>query len=202
MNGLIYKDFVNLKQQGKVLALVVGIWTVVCAIEGSPYFLGGILSIFSGLLPLAAYAFDERSGWDKYALTMPVSRRQIVLSKYVLGVLGLSAGLMLSMAVAFLMKRETGEILVTHCAFLAIGLVAVSVLLPLSFKFGTEKARFILMFLYVIPMLLITFLKGISIPMPDEATLNLLICLAPVSALCLFAVSAYVSVQIYTRKEF
>ena len=47
--------------------------------------LGGVLAVLAAMMPVTAFSFDEKAKWDKYALSMPVSRRDLVLSKYIFG---------------------------------------------------------------------------------------------------------------------
>ena len=164
--------------------------------------MGGMLAVLSGMFPLTACSYDEKAGWDKYALTMPVSRKQMVLSKYVLGLAVLFAGLLVSVIVNIVMKTEMTAILMAHCAFLAVGLFEISLLVPITFKLGTEKARIAIILCYLIPAFAVMILEDLPLPVLDEATIKLLMYSLPVAALCLCVVSAFVSMRIYANKEF
>lgn len=104
MKGLIIKDLYNLRKQ-LVLYIIIGvIYSVIGVVakdSGGSSFIGLIL-IFSAMLPITAVSYDERAKWDKYGLTMPVSRRETVAAKYLLGVILTAAGALLSFAVGLL----------------------------------------------------------------------------------------------------
>ena len=61
MKGLLYKDIVNLKQQGKVYLLILGLWIAVGIANKDAAFFGGVMSVFAVLIPLSAVAYDEES---------------------------------------------------------------------------------------------------------------------------------------------
>ncbi len=93
MKGLILKDLLNLRKQARIILLFVGFYFVLGMINQSGDSFGGVVALLFAMLAVTAMAYDERAGWDKYALTMPVSRRDLVVSKYLLGVLLSLAGL-------------------------------------------------------------------------------------------------------------
>lgn len=98
MKGLILKDLLNLKAQYKVFVVMILFFVVFALMGDSHDTLGVILTMITIMLPITALAYDERSQWDKYALTMPVSRRDLVLSKYLLGLLLAGASLIVNIA--------------------------------------------------------------------------------------------------------
>ena len=87
MKGLLMKDLLNLKRQGGIILLVLAMYGLFAFSSGMSEVLGSMICVFGAMLPVTALAYDERAKWDKYALTMPVTRRQMVLSKYLLGLL-------------------------------------------------------------------------------------------------------------------
>ncbi|MCI8317270.1 MAG: ABC-2 transporter permease [Lachnospiraceae bacterium] len=111
MMSLVYKDFMNLRVQAKLYALIIAVWTVVAGMEKNPSFLGGVLSIFSILIAITSCAYDERAGWDKYALTMPIGKRELVLSKYVVSFLILGVGMLVFTGLNLYLQTEPMEFL-------------------------------------------------------------------------------------------
>ena len=84
MIGLVYKDLMVMK---KTLAL----YMVIFAVYGYmsiAYDQGGLLFamvlILSSIVPVSTIAYDERSKWDRIANTTPLSRKEIVMAKYLL----------------------------------------------------------------------------------------------------------------------
>ena len=60
--------------------------------------------LLCGMIPVTLLAYDERSHWDQYALTLPVSRKEIVTGKYLIGIAAIVISRILS--VKFYEKRE------------------------------------------------------------------------------------------------
>ena len=88
MKGLLMKDLLNLKQTIRVWALLLALFIVIGFAQQSPIYVGSMLTVMLLLLPVNALAYDENCKWDAYALTMPVMRRDLALSKYLLVLLG------------------------------------------------------------------------------------------------------------------
>lgn len=202
MAGLIYKDFINLKQQAKIYVLIVALWMGVSIIEKNLSFFGGVMAVFSVLLPITAYAYDEKVEWDKYALTMPVSRWELVISKYLFGFVSLCVCLLLTVAVSIVIKQDAAETIDTHCIFAALGMFCMAVSLPSVFKFGSEKARNIMFLFFMVPALASLLLENLNIVALDAAMAERLTHLAPLFAAVVLILSVPLSIRIYETKEF
>ena len=79
-------------------------------------------------------------------------------------------------------------------------MIMVSVLLPVIYKFGTEKARLTMMAVFV--LFLLAFGLLLSALDVDMDSLGEALVLLPVVTLVVFAASAALSVGIYKRREF
>ena len=152
---------------------------------GSTSALPGIIFMM-GMFSLSNSAsnYDEHNGWAAFRLTMPVSRREVVLGRYLFvlaGALSVSllvaaAALVLSMlgqasmlpeVVARVVRldadaMQVGLFTLAFCS--AVGFVIASVSMPVFFKFGQTKATqwlpFIMMFLGVAPFMIVGFMGG------------------------------------------
>lgn len=204
MSGLIYKDLINLGQQWKTYLLILVFWGGLSVMQKNPYFFGGMFSVYMVIVLLTACGYDEKTGWDKYALTMPVSRSSIVLSKYVLGLVMDVLGFVTA-AIFFVMSGTSlQEMMVGQCVFQTISLFLLAVEFPIIFKFGVEKARLSVAVIMLAPVLLVYMVvqSGLWQPNFDFEWLMRLVYLGPVAGLCLLALSAVVSIQVYKGKEF
>lgn len=202
MAGLVYKDLINLGQQWKSYLLILLLWGGISVAQNNPYFFGGMFSVYMVIISLTACGYDEKSGWDRYALTLPVSRARIVLSKYVLGLLMDALGFVTALVFFILNGTHMQEIVFAQCVLQSISLFLLSVQLPVIVKFGVEKARIIVMAVILCPLLLAYLVVQAEIKLPDFTILARFIYFGPVFGLCLLAVSAAVSIQIYKEKEF
>lgn len=204
MSGLVYKDMINLKQQWKSYLLILVFWGGLSVVQKNPYFFGGMFSIYMSIILLTACGYDEKAGWDKYALTMPVSRNRIVLSKYVLGLLLDILGFVTAAIFFIAAGTPLQEMMVGQCIFQTISLFLLAIQLPITFKFGVEKARTSVAVVMLAPILIgyMVVQSGVWHPSFDLGQLMQLIYLGPVAGLCLLALSAVVSIRIYKGKEF
>ena len=82
MKALILKDLLCLRQQAKSVGLVLLVWLVLSVAMGNGMFFCALGVIYVIMLPMMTLSYDERSKWDSRALTMPVTRAQLVLSRY------------------------------------------------------------------------------------------------------------------------
>jgi ABC-2 type transport system permease protein len=203
MIGLILKDLLNLKRQARILTLLIGVFFVTSVVNKSGESLGSVVSILAATLPITALAYDERSGWDKYALTMPLSRRDLVTSKYLLGILLSFIGFAINTTMQLvLMPTGFWEGIQFAFGLLGVSLLFLALLLPVTFKLGVEKSRVIMMVMLGFPAILITLLPQMDVSLPSQSILNSAFTILPIVALAAFALSLWVSLKIYQRREF
>ena len=99
------------------------------------------------MLPYNTIALDEQSHWDQLAAMMPYSDRDVVLSKYLVGWGGCLAVGALALA-AGAVERPFFTAPAAPQAVLAIlctGLIMVAVSMPVLFRFGVAKGRFMIL---------------------------------------------------------
>ncbi|WP_313639674.1 ABC-2 transporter permease, partial [Paenibacillus sp.] len=183
--------------------ILVGFYLVFSIAMNNTSFFGGMVCILSAMLPVTALSYDERAKWDKFALTMPVSRRDMVTSKYVLGLSFSLLGVIIFFLCNLLTKVELSLNLTTSLVFLGLGILVLSLTLPILFKFGVEKGRILMMLIFFVPAGIIMLLPnlGLSFTRPSENLLKMLTYAAPVALIAIALISIMVSIRIYQRKE-
>ena len=197
MKGLLMKDLLNLKQTMRVWLLLLVLFVVIGFAQQSPIYVGSMLTVMLLLLPVNALAYDENCKWDAYALTMPVMRRDLALSKYLLVLLGAAVMAPLSAVCSLMMGVEAQEVLSIIGLLRSVGLCMVSIMLPLLFRFGVQKGRMIMIVLVLLPVAVTAAFPGaITAILPGGAGW------LPLTALALLAGSAAVSVRVCERKEY
>lgn len=201
MKGLLLKDIINLKQQAKIYLLIIAVWMVIGFVNRDSGFFGGVMMIFAGLVPVSSMAYDERAKWDRYALTMPVSRNDLVLSKYLLAACCALAGGLLSILAGVILSNDLAGSVQSALVFFSLGMVFASILLPLMFRFGVEKGRMAMLVVILLPALLVLFLPKQGAAVPDQALVEKLLGLLPLIALVVVLGSILLSCAIYRRKE-
>ena len=201
MMSLVYKDFMNLKVQAKLYLLIIAVWTVVAGIERNSSFLGGVLSIFSILIAITSCAYDERAGWDKYALTMPIGKRELVLSKYVVSFLILGAGMLVFIGLNVYLQTEPMEFLGQIGIFVSLGILVADIVLPIIFRFGTEKGRTFLMLIFLVPAVLGLVMGEMEIPVNVTLSEMELCAFMLGVAILLLPLSVWMSFRMYGRRD-
>lgn len=112
-------------------------------------------AIFYGMIPVQTLFYDEKFKWHTYSTTLPVTRRQVVSSKYLLTlfcacVMTIVALVVRLLYAIFFFVYSGDRFLYYFCPdtlpliFLlpmVILLFSVGVELPILFKMGTEKGR-------------------------------------------------------------
>ena len=124
-------------------------------------------------------AYDQLNHWELFRLTLPLSRRDVVLGRYAaivtFGLLGMVVGLVAALAATAVVSAvglpgEVGEafafdpdmlsvMAVVTCFTLFIGSVVASVVTPLYFRLGQTRATQILptaiVLLFVVPVVVL-----------------------------------------------
>ena len=156
MKGLLIKDLCNLKQIGRQTLLVLAVMAAWCAFLNNAQIFSMMMALYSMMLMFTAMSYDEMANFDKYALTLPVTRADLVRTKYVLLVLLFGAGMLVGLLGEgiFFLLRGAGELtlleqtasLFTVAVFYLLGFL---VLIPVIFRLGMEKARLFLSLIFV-----------------------------------------------------
>ncbi len=202
MQGLIVKDLLNMKKQMVYYLVFIVLYLMLALRAGMSDFFGLAISLLCSLLPVTALAYDERAKWDRYALSMPLSRRDIVLSKYLLGLLFCAAAFLLNVAYQLLgAADDAGGLFEKPVTYAASGLFFLAVLLPLMFRFGVERGRILIILIAILPAAVFGALPEIGADsfaqgFPAMGIFGVL----AFCALCFF-LSLRISMHIYRKKE-
>ena len=200
MKALLIKDLLTLKGQAKSLLLVLAVWFVISLINGSGLFFTSLSVIYGMLLPLTTLSIDEKSRVEGYMMTMPVTRAELALSRYALGILGLLALGVLGVGASLVIGDSLEEALGASIACFCIAVLLLGVTLPLVYKCGTDKARVISIVIYMATFLAVGFIASrFGIELDDLGGAFFLL---PFLSLAVLAVSAAGSLRIYGKKEF
>ena len=208
MIGLIYKDLMVMR---KTLALYMVIF-VVYGYMGIAYDQGGLLIamvlVMSSILPVSSIAYDERCKWDKIANTAPLSRKEIVMAKYLFAILLT----VFSVAVCFVIYLFDSRMPMTEklimCYMLTMGgMLYQALLLPVNIKFGAEKGRNIMLAIMFVPVLLVVAVSNTGlVDLPAvvlflENNEQLIPYIVTATVAVVYAASVTLSVKIYENKD-
>ena len=197
-------------ENGKIDDLV-----VMMAGSGSVSFATGYFTIVTAIFAITTISYDEFDNGLAFLMTLPVTRKQYVAEKYLLG-----AGLT---AVAWGIATITGvickgvaelqgclsETIIGSLIYIPLALLMLAVSLPLVIHFGAEKGRYIAMVMWAIIFAVVYILiktMGLSADAVD-AWLNGLNRGMVLVGVVLFTVIVYmgsfgIGVRLMEKKEF
>lgn len=217
MAGIIIKDFINLRKNIKIFLAFIVIYGVMAFASQDSSFFSTVFTVLCAILTISLYSYDEMARWDGFALTMPISRDNIVQGKYIMMLLltaiGVVVGILFTMLVYIF--ADTGEPLnsIQSCMVgAAIAIVFYSITIPIITKVGVEKARFILLAVYLIPfattILIGKALESKALILPEQITdFGLYLwkhayLFLTAAVLIVLGISYLISIRIYRKKEF
>lgn len=138
------------------LLMYTGIAVVIAALmltfgDESMYAFVVILTlIFVAIPSLEILKHEGKSGYDKYVLTLPVSRKQVVMSQYLFYLVVVTLGAVLSILILNVYTSIVSESIHTSFFFSIVGpgigliLILGATIFPLLYYFGFEKSDGIL----------------------------------------------------------
>ena len=94
MKGLLLKDVYTLAKSLRVFLLLIIVFSCLPGLNMTVFAV-----VYSSLLPVTALSYDERCKWDTLAAMSPYSPAEMVISKYLLGYIGILFASMLALAV-------------------------------------------------------------------------------------------------------
>ena len=215
MKSLILKDLYNVIHNAKsmLFMLLVFAFIFIPLYGGESYLV--TCGIICSMMVITTFSFDERSKWMRYVLITPVTKRDIVVSKFLtlflLSFLGIATALVLSFFSFLFLHHSSSDILSSIIQLLFASLISLSlsmtvggISIPLLFQFGVEKARLLSLVSVLIPAAAIygtyQLLHFFQIPFTDH-TVFLLLCICPFAAVIWDLVMYKISLMIFLRKE-
>ncbi|NCB62629.1 MAG: ABC-2 transporter permease [Clostridia bacterium] len=208
MSGMLLKDWYLMKSAGKSTLSVIAVF-VILVLTGvyDITFFNVMFVMLLTMMPVTAFAYDEQAGWDKYAAATPAGRVGVVRGKYIFSLLLWLVSLVLTLGFTVIAhvlhpeKSVLAESVISGAVVVSVGLVMVDILLPLIFKFGSQKSRVML-------ILVVGVLVGVGVGasvMMERGGIGMPVQLAgmllPVVALGGFLISYFTSLSIYQKKE-
>lgn len=155
MMALLLKDLALLKQQKQFFLVMAGLVVFYSFFSSGTAFTFAIvyMGIMMGMFTLSTISYDEYNNGTVFLFTLPISRREYVLEKYVFAAImsacstvvatafclgaGYAKGMFANGAdVVEFFAGGIGGALVTVCLML-------SLMIPLQLKFGSEKSRIV-----------------------------------------------------------
>lgn len=217
MKGLFLKDFhyMLLQKSFLILILVIGFALSLTMSDGY-YFVIGYLTFMGAILGTMSITMDDQKNGMSFLFTLPFSRKQYAAEKYLFSILTMLLFCVISLAAVFFTRwikhydTPFSEIIFTALGCCACILFFLALMLPLTLKFGEERARlayFIALGVFIVAMVpivaLINLLNAhITLPFSIHlSTTALAVIVCFIVALCLL-VSYCVSLHIIRHRDF
>jgi len=207
--GLLYKDLFLLKESFPIVALAVLflLFSITLGFTGGFLALCIMLMVFAVKVVESTLIYDETDGWDSFVLTAPVSRKEIVRSKYLLQILFLTGAFLISAVILLLISLIpvfSGEewlflmLVVGFCYALVYG----AVVIPIYLKFGQHTSRYVAFAVLIVVAGLYGATFGFTMFLEFAASTIPLLIGVLVLSLAAYGVSYSISQKIYAKREF
>ena len=222
IKGLLKKDLYNLASYKTTLIIIVIFCGMAIIGTDAIYWGSVVIGIIVGMISLSTFSYDEMAKSNRYILTLPVTRKEIVLEKYILAIgatiLGSLLGFVLTLIIGNIMNyvRPDNVIDINIDTLLATtigGLFGVSLIqaiqIPSIFKWGAEKGRiqmFIVLFILALIGAGVGFLikeSGLSVDIAklESVLKNFGLFLLALLSFIIYFISYKISYKIYKNKE-
>ncbi len=206
MKGLLLKDFYMIKKYFKSYFFIFAVFIAASLFGTGNFFFAFYPCLLAGMIPVTLLGYDERSKWSTYCGALPYTKAQIVSGKYLIGLfIQLAVIAVSSVAQAVRMNIDGTFDFKSFLSLLAVfPLLSCfsSIALPFIFRLGVEKGRIA----YYI-MIGAVCGGGFAVAGVFEyiGTINLhggvLLPILCVAAIAFYALSWYLSVVFYKKRE-
>ena len=212
MIGLMRKDFYSMLLYLRQIAVMLLFILVFTTMTKSTSMVGFMLIFLSLNMVQSCLFVDEKNHWDRYALTMPLLRKDMVKARYVMlvliGLVSLALGVASNVVLCLIFRENSlaDSLLSTVTVFLFY-MLSYTISVPFAYHLGTDKARYVMIGVMVggaaiiaAALRLFPGLHSLAAPTPQVL---LAIGVAAVAFLILaFVISYKISAAIYEKKEF
>ena len=147
MKGLLIKDVKLMKNQMLFFVAIIFMSIAFSAMWKNPFFAMGYATVLVSMFTISTISYDDYENGMAYLFTLPVSRRDYVMGKYLFGILSTLLALVAAAAIAFgtgaIQKVEFGmdEFVSVAAMSLVLASFMLAFSLPVQLKFGAERSR-------------------------------------------------------------
>ncbi|MGN7764844.1 ABC-2 transporter permease [Paenibacillus sp. 22594] len=215
MKSLILKDLYNIGHNAKSMFFMLFVFALIFVPFSGPEAYIIASGVLCSMMVMTTFSFDDNSKWMKYAMVTPVTKRDLVASKFIVLLIFSGFGVVTGLVIGFIGGIITGKVdysnmsdILTLPGIAVVGFIIATILgslsIPLLFKFGTEKARTLSLVSFIIPAAIcfgvyeILIFFGVSFT--DQLQLILLYC-SPVIALAWNLAMYKISYVIFSKKD-
>lgn len=148
MYALLFKDLCMLRKTLRIYILFLIGYSILAIFAHNTGFLLTFTVLMCVMLPMNAMSVDCACHWERYAACLPQPRSMIVVSKYLLGLVGLALAAVPSLFFVSLTTfiptlSHMGTTISEVLLMISLGLFMQALQLPFLFRFGPERGRFV-----------------------------------------------------------
>ena len=206
MSALLLKDLLCIKKTGARLGIILILYVILFSTTDTAVMLNTMMIMASFFILINAFTYDELCKWDTYAISLPVTRKQMVMERYLLAVICDAVGIVLSLLISAARNSYTSTTLMELYVLSGVGFIMFAILLPLIYKLGTQKARLWLILIFFIPPACVIIAGQLGAQIQAAISNPALIQAATYASLpvglLVFVLSFFLSYRIMRKKEF
>lgn len=146
MNGLVYKDYIEIKDDFKRFFVSAILLTIYGAMTKSFFMLMVFPILISTNGVLNIFTKEKMVIWESYIISLPISKLKIVMSKYIFSFLILSIfniiSFLFSLGINYYLKLlPINELILYYILIFLVTIFFIDIIIPISFKFNMGDAR-------------------------------------------------------------
>lgn len=215
MIGLLKKEYYLMEGQMKSWLIVAVFCFFYSYFMNADSFLFMLIILIGIMSTMTVFSLDKACGWDTYAISLPLTRKEIVEARYLFAFL-IDIGVSLACCLLMLLRRlmnggvNIPESLHSLFQILLVTILMQLLLFPVIYKLGVEKARFVYMAVFICLSLGVLGLSQLDdngavlagIRINAEKIMQYGEIAAVILAAAGLFLSLWLSVRIYEKKEF
>lgn len=218
MKGLLLKDLKLMLNQKKFFIMMLVIAIIIAFSSNNPSFVLGYMTFFISIIALSTINYDEFNNGYTFLFTLPFTKKDYTLEKYILTYLTAFISWIFSMLLSAILyiildgSYNVRDGLIEGISTLMIFIIILSIMLPIKLKAGIEKSNIVqsllmgIIFIFILGInhildlfnidlsSLIIFLERINI-------YNLILALFIIVTI-ITVISYFISIKIMDKKEF
>lgn len=212
MLGLLYKDFYTAKKELMLTGFMALVFLLYNLVIGQKEMLGpsiGVLVSVGSMAPTYSIHYDKVNGWNKFVCASPISRTQVVLSKYISGMF--SVVLMNLLIVVNNWAAGSPLPVWSYPLFLCLTWFIQAVMIPVCLKLGQNMVVVVFMLMVFLPIAILFGLNRLGIWTDAgiqsafdflQQNTMVLVTVGSIVAVALYILSFFLTLYFYKKMEF
>ncbi|MEE0965808.1 MAG: ABC-2 transporter permease [Bacilli bacterium] len=218
MKGLLLKDLKLMLNQKKFFIMMLVIAIIIAFSSNNPSFVLGYMTFFISIIALSTINYDEFNNGYTFLFTLPFTKKDYTLEKYILTYLTAFISWIFSMLLSAILyiildgSYNVRDGLIEGISTLMIFIIILSIMLPIKLKAGIEKSNIVqsllmgIIFIFILGINLILDLFNIDLSsliifLERINIYNLILALFIIVTI-ITVISYFISIKIMDKKEF